>query len=418
MALIKCIDCENMISEHVAACPFCGCPMSSILEKSKIEQSKELIEPKINAEAIHDLMKYRSLCKIPKEILEQMSLVSDEEKRLKELYDKAMGMMNVATTENQYKEAARLFEEICEYRNSASLAKRCYEVAEGIRKDADEQLLLCHRKIAGIKAKEEAERLDRERQEEIARQEAEEKRHKKIKKIAIACACVIVAIAIFAKCAMNPSMKDNIYDQEKMELLKFAEVGDSVYFGTYEQDNVVSNGKEKIEWIVLEKGDDRMLLLSKYALDCKSYHTTYEDITWEECTLRSWLNEDFMDEAFNNEEANMIPTVTVSADKNPDYDTNPGNATQDKVFLLSIKEVNEYFSADAQRKCKATDYAEEQGVWVNDSNGCVWWWLRSPGGNQLSAAHGGKYGGVDEYGGGVFSVTRAVRPALWINLDS
>ena len=112
----------------------------------------------------------------------------------------------------------------------------------------------------------------------------------------------------------------------------------------------------------------------------------------------------------------MIPTVTVSADKNPDHRTNPGNATQDQVFLLSITEADKYFSSDSARQCEPTDYAVANGVGVNSSSGNCSWWLRSPGYDQNRAADVYSDGDVSEYGGNVH-VNSAVRPALWIDLN-
>ena len=195
-------------------------------------------------------------------------------------------------------------------------------------------------------------------------------------------------------------------------------VGDIITFGRYEQDNNIINGKEDIEWIVLAKADNRILIISKYALDCRPYNTSYTDVTWETCTLRKWLNNNFINSAFTADEKAMIPTVTVSADKNPNYSTNPGNATQDQVFLLSITEANKYFSSDSARQCKATEYAVAGGAYVNSDNGNCWWWLRSPGDNQCYAAIVFSGGDVHEGGDGVYNGRRAVRPALWIDLNS
>ena len=201
------------------------------------------------------------------------------------------------------------------------------------------------------------------------------------------------------------------------EKLKVAEVGDIVFFGAYEQDNNTSNGKEDIEWLVLEVKDGKALVISKYALDCKQYNTSGTDVTWETSTLRKWLNNDFINKAFSADEKAMIPTVTVSADKNPVYGTNPGNATQDQVFLLSITEANQYFSSDSARQCEPTDYAVANGVYVNSYSVNCWWWLRSPGYYQFSAAYVYYDGDVDEYGDLVSDVYFAVRPALWIDLN-
>lgn len=190
-----------------------------------------------------------------------------------------------------------------------------------------------------------------------------------------------------------------------------------MFFGEYEQDNNTANGKEDIEWLVLEVKDGKALVISKYALDCKQYNTSNMDVTWETCTLRRWLNNDFINASFSAEEKAIIPTVTVSADKNPEYRTNPGNATQDQVFLLSITEANKYFSSDSTRQCEPTDFAVANGAWEDGSGNC-WWWLRSPGWFQDLAAYVDSVGDVDELGDFVDNDNNAVRPALWIDLNS
>ena len=190
-----------------------------------------------------------------------------------------------------------------------------------------------------------------------------------------------------------------------------------MFFGAYEQDNNTSNGKEDVEWFVLEIKDGKALVISKYALDCRLYNTSYTDVTWETCTLRKWLNNDFINAAFSADEKAMIPTVTVSADKNTHYSTNPGNATQDQVFLLSITEVNKYFSSDGARRCKPTDYAVANGAYVSSFNGNCWWWLRSPGYDDRYAAAVDYAGGTSRMGRDVDDAHIAVRPALWIDLN-
>ena len=201
----------------------------------------------------------------------------------------------------------------------------------------------------------------------------------------------------------------------QVEKLAKARVGDYVTFGSYEQDNKTRNGKEDIEWLVLAKENNRILVISRYVLDCQPYNKQSTNVTWETCTLRTWLNKDFLNAAFSSTEQAMIPTVTVSADKNPWYSTNPGNATQDKVFLLSITEANKYFKINSARQCKPTAYANVQGASTN-SSGFGWWWLRSPGNLQNHAAYVSFEGIVIGYGSHVNYVGSAIRPALWIDL--
>ena len=206
--------------------------------------------------------------------------------------------------------------------------------------------------------------------------------------------------------------------QKTKDQLKNIKVGSHINFGAYEQDNNTSNGKEDVEWLVLEIKDGKALVISKYALDCKQYNTSHTDVTWETSTLRKWLNNDFLNSAFSADEKAMIPTVTVSADKNPYYSTNPGNATQDQVFLLSIKEANKYFSSDSARQCKPTVYAVANGVSVHSSNGNCSWWLRSPGEIQREAAYVHYGGDVAEFGTIIDFDIDAVRPAMWIDINS
>ena len=207
-------------------------------------------------------------------------------------------------------------------------------------------------------------------------------------------------------------------DSEEGTISKTVSVGDIIAFGKYEQDNNPNNGKEETEWLVLAKENNQLLVFSKYALDYQKYNSIYTDVTWETCSLRKWLNDSFLNTAFSNDEQAMIPTVTVSADKNPDFNTDPGNATQDQVFLLSITEANKYFSSDSAWKCKPTEYAKAQGRYVNSNNSNCWWWLRSPGYNSCRAANVSSVGSVNSRGDYVNYGDDAVRPALWINLES
>ena len=150
--------------------------------------------------------------------------------------------------------------------------------------------------------------------------------------------------------------EDNHTEESKVNIDDI-NVGDIYVFGAYEQDNDKTNGKEKIEWQVFAKEGTKIFVISKYGLDAQPYNTEFVDVTWETCTLRDWLNDDFINTAFTNAEKAMIPTVTVTADKYPDYETDPGNDTQDKVFLLSIEEAAKYFDSDTARECEVTEYA-------------------------------------------------------------
>ena len=195
-------------------------------------------------------------------------------------------------------------------------------------------------------------------------------------------------------------------------MLANLEVGDTLMFGSYEQDDNVENGAEAIEWVVLAKQGDKALLVSKYALDYQPYNTSWTNVTWESCTLRSWLNESFLSTAFTEDERSHIGDTNVTNADNGEYGTPGGNPTVDKVFLLSIDEAEEYFASDGDRVCFPTAYA--QGSQAGSNGGCHWW-LRSPGSVSGNAARVFLDGGVATNGWGVGDGNVAVRPALWIN---
>ena len=211
------------------------------------------------------------------------------------------------------------------------------------------------------------------------------------------------------------------------QMMSAASVGSTIIFGSYEQDNNTSNGKEEIEWIVLAKDSNKLLVISKYALDCQRYNTVNIDITWETCSLRKWLNEDFLNKAFSKNEQLIIQNTNISADYNPSYSTPPGNNTIDKVFLLSVSEAYQYFNSDDARDCAPTMFAVSNGM--KDRKSTCWWWLRSPGQQANYAAYISLGGIVIDMGnqvdrsssrnsidGPLFDDGGAIRPALWIDL--
>ena len=196
------------------------------------------------------------------------------------------------------------------------------------------------------------------------------------------------------------------------------EAGNVIIFGHYEQDNDLSNGAEPIEWLVLTEEEGSMLLLSRCGLDGMPYHSSFSGITWENCSLRQWLNGKFLEMAFTDTERENIEQVINNTPANPEAGTDGGSDTADSVFLLSIDEVLRYFPSVKDRTCKATDYAKGKGVlvdWVNDDNS--FWWLRSPGYSPYSAAIVYSNGLLYMYGSSVANSARVVRPALWLKTD-
>lgn len=190
-----------------------------------------------------------------------------------------------------------------------------------------------------------------------------------------------------------------------------AGIGDYITFGSYEQDNDFFNGKEPIEWLIIKSSGSEVLLMSRYALDCQPYNTSSKSITWQDCTLRRWLNSDFYNAAFSSKEKAAI--VQKSA-----YNT-VGNMTTDAVFLMSCDEGLTWFNNNAARTATATEYAQAQGV-PDLGGGKCWYWLRDRGAAPHCACYVNSSGLTCGKPNGMVIENRygAVRPMIWVSIDA
>lgn len=224
----------------------------------------------------------------------------------------------------------------------------------------------------------------------------------------------------------------------KKAYMSTAKVGDTISFGEY--------GGESVDWIVLSTNGKKMLLVSDSIIEQKPFNKTKSlDTTWENCSLRSWLNEDFFDTCFSADEQAFIATSTLPGSTNPDakqwsgYKSSPYGmtwdaTTEDKVFILSLEEANEYFTGENKAKLIATctRTAIMDGVYHNNKSNRGMYYLRTPG-------DGNKSGGCNRvsmvsYDGDIDSYAQAtnengfnmpgysgsevgVRPAIWVNLE-
>jgi hypothetical protein len=185
-------------------------------------------------------------------------------------------------------------------------------------------------------------------------------------------------------------------------------VGSTIEFGGY-------------GWLVLDVRNDRMLILSDKILEKRPYNAYCADVPWERSTLRMYLNGEFYNK-FNAEEKGRIAEVTLTNDCNPWWpNVSGGNATRDKIFLLSIEEVVQYFGDSGQlkrRNPKNKYYIEDDfgpaRIAKLAGGGKAWWWLRSPG-IKNHAAGVSDDGGLVVHGRRVDFVSGGVRPALFLN---
>ena len=208
-----------------------------------------------------------------------------------------------------------------------------------------------------------------------------------------------------------------------------------VQFGSYTQS---ANGADQtpIEWIILERENDKALLLSYYGLDCVPYNNELSSTTWEDCTLRTWLNNEFINSAFSAVERESILVTDVDCNQGL-YSGNlvatGGNSTQDKVFLLSYVEANRYLGVADDGNCmkaraSATEYAASNGAWVSShgwwgaeqktlsGENATFWWLRSPGYLQFRALRVNDAGGATQ--SEVNNTDTCIRPAIWVSLEN
>ena len=267
-----------------------------------------------------------------------------------------------------------------------------------------------------------------QRKKEFAEQTtqlAEKTRSKKRALVGI-CAILAAAVLVFVLVVLPAQ-------QRKAENTKpYRTVGNVVTFGRYPQTEA-GNDETPIEWLVLDVQGNKAMLLSKYGLDAKRYNTERTAITWENCTLRAWLNKEFLDKAFTAGEQKAILTTSVDNSQSQGYsgwDTNGGNNTRDKVFLLSYAEANKCLdvtdddSKNTKSRVAPTAYAVKQGAYTSsnlktaEGAAAGWWWLRSPGLLYIQ-----DYAAIVDDDGSlninyVGNENACVRPAFWINLES
>lgn len=202
-------------------------------------------------------------------------------------------------------------------------------------------------------------------------------------------------------------------------------VGDYVFFGMYEQDENDVNGKEEIEWLVLDVQGGKALLISRYGLSRVQYNKTSSGETWENCSLRKWMNKNFLNEAFTAEQQESILLTDILEDISQcsgDYPPNrTGADTQDKVFTLSYVEMTKYLPTDYDRLCVPTktalaeDCNESDKRYLDDEYKTCWYWMRSPAYNNNAL--------VVDWEGSIETcyISHAygvARPAMWVDCSA
>lgn len=284
-----------------------------------------------------------------------------------------------------------------------------------------------------------------------------EKRKSPVKKVLVIIVCLLLAGGIKYYSTGNEqeisTAKKDLVENPKIVKDTSVEGGkkvtwDCIWFGSYPQTKIVSSskendlystletangwdknndiiiGKEKyhrakksyfkyepIKWRVIKCENGEALLLSDIVMDKQKYNKRLKKVTWEKSTLRKWLNKKFMNRAFSSSEQEAIRTTKVINEDNYYYKTDGGNDTLDKIYLLSLSETDEE---------KEYGFTDSYGMTIKYSNYAdlddyQYWWLRTPGEKNISAAAVDMFG--EAYvGGGESDMELGIRPVLHLNL--
>ena len=200
--------------------------------------------------------------------------------------------------------------------------------------------------------------------------------------------------------------------------LEKPEVGDIVVIGSYEQDNVLDNGKEPLEWIVLEVNEEegKAWLMTKYCIDQAIFWHERVSRYWGNSTLREWMNGDFITETFTEAEQSVILTTIV---KNEDRNGRSAarKDTEDKIYLLSRDEVLHFMPEMPDRVAYPTEYAKTKGITLSPETGSCRWWTRTPGARKMDICGMRLDGRISAYGmQDVDWPTNTIRPVMWVRV--
>ena len=175
-----------------------------------------------------------------------------------------------------------------------------------------------------------------------------------------------------------------------------------------------------LAWKVLKVEGDRALVISQKIIDCMPYSKSDEDVTWRDSNLRHFLNKAFFVRAFSKEIRKQIVGVINRNLSNEEYQVISENDTFDKIFCLSIDEVDEYLKDSGDRTAKTSEKVKQKykdNYYIMPQTGVISWWLRS---------HGDPKGvlpmalGVDGVSVKSYFVTSGfvgIRPAMWLELN-
>ena len=474
-----CARCGAALRPNDRFCGVCGAPVEAPADTNKAELTvleQQLAQRReAMASLRRELEEQTEALKAARETLEaeraEQARLAEEKRKAEEarLAEEKRKAEEARLAEEKRKaEEARLAEEkrkaeearLAEEKRKAEEAR----LAEEKRKAEEARLAEEKRKAeeaarvqaeAEAKAKEEAEaRAAAEKQPEQTKFEPE----KPIKKTGgkkigwlVAAVLVLALAAVAVWLLRQPTVlpdtdeENPVTEPQALPTLADAVVpGDTVTFGHYEQDNDATNGPEAITWKVLACESDTALLISERVLDYLPYDTN-GSARWDTSSLRAELNGTFYDSAFSDEEKAVMTTSSAEPYDNPVTGVQDDSAaTEDMVFIPSLKQANDYFQDALARVTWGTAYAvahaREQAAaqgetLAEDFGGSAKpgtdWLLRTPGqdGSTVAIARDTWYyttedfdrvtnGGYCSRDGGVTDFRTGVRPCIRVRIPA
>lgn len=263
------------------------------------------------------------------------------------------------------------------------------------------------------------------------------KRQRRIRRTVISAlvtlTCLGIAAGIAAAVWFGKLLPQKTYEAE-LAALETAVIGDAVTFGSY---------RCPTEWTVMERKGDEVLLLSRRAVSLSQYNASSTDTTWEKSDIRQWLNGEFYENSFGEQEKALILTTEIDADSAAYggdwsngysyeeggiiYDDGEGAAflndpaeetrgVSDRLFLLNLAELNLRLKTDGEKRCLAPlDPRAKQNAGEEAPAEYTSWWLRTQTRDGMPACYIDGTGAAqyDYYGE---DPALGVRPAVWVSL--
>lgn len=191
-------------------------------------------------------------------------------------------------------------------------------------------------------------------------------------------------------------------------------IGSTLLFGRMPQKNWCA---EPLRWILLARENGRVLVTTEQAIasiDIPKYSSLQNLLqsgTWDVSPIRQWLNGEFMNAVFTEEEQSRIAAVTLTNHGNIKSRKKGGAETTDRVFLLSMDEVEAYLPTQRLRRAPATAYTAFQ---MHGQASLGVWATRTPGNGKHKKPASVSVDGFTVNHEGNARAYYLLRPALWL----